>query len=143
MKTTVSIIKADIGSVGGHAVTHQLLKDKCNEYLSKAKEEGLLTDFYITNCGDDIDMIMTHTNGPDNEEVHKLAFDTFMAGAEVAKGLKLYGAGQDLLSDTFSGNIKGMGPGSAEIEFEERGSDPVFAYCCDKTEPGAFNLPLF
>lgn len=143
MKTTVSIIKADIGSVGGHAVTHQALKDKCNEMLSEAKESGLLTDFYITNCGDDIDMIMTHTNGEDNEEVHKLAFDTFMAGAEIAKELKLYGAGQDLLSETFSGNIKGMGPGSAEIEFKERGADPVFAYCCDKTEPGAFNLPLF
>lgn len=91
MKTTVSIIKADIGSVGGHAVTHQKLMDTCNAHLSKAKEEGLLTDFYITHCGDDIDMIMTHTNGPDNEEVHKLAFDTFMDGAEVAKGLKLYG----------------------------------------------------
>ena len=88
-------------------------------------------------------MIMTHTNGTDNEEVHKLAFDTIMAGAEVAKGLKLYGAGQELLSDTFSGNIKGMGPGSAELEFKERGSDPVFAYCCVKTEPGAFILPLF
>jgi fructose 1,6-bisphosphate aldolase/phosphatase len=143
MKTTVSIIKADIGSVGGHAVTHQALKDKCNENLSKAVEDGLLSDFYITNCGDDIDMIMTHTNGVDNSEVHELAFNTFMEGAEIAKKLKLYGAGQDLLSDTFSGNIKGMGPGSAEMEFEERGADPVFAYCCDKTEPGAFNLPIF
>ena len=37
MKTTVSIIKADIGSVGGHAVTHQALKDKCNEMLAQAK----------------------------------------------------------------------------------------------------------
>ncbi len=143
MKTTVSIIKADIGSIAGHAVPHQKLIDTCTEHLVEAKSEGLLTDYYITHCGDDIDMIMTHTNGVDNEEVHKLAFDTFMAGAEVARGLKLYGAGQDLLSDTFSGNIKGMGPGSAEIEFEERGADPVFAYCCDKTEPGAFNLPIF
>ena len=47
MKTTVSIIKADIGSVGGHAVTHQLLKDKCNEYLSKAKEEKAGDDFIV------------------------------------------------------------------------------------------------
>ena len=36
-----------------------------------------------------------------------------------------------------------MGPGIAEMEFEERPSDPVIVYCCDKTEPGAFNLPLF
>ena len=60
-----------------------------------------------------------------------------------ARELKLYGAGQDLLSDTFSGNIKGMGPGVAEMEFEERPSDPVLVFCCDKTEPGAFNLPIF
>ena len=32
----------------------------------------------------------------------------------------LYGAGQDLLKDSFSGNVKGMGPGVAEMEFEER-----------------------
>ena len=29
----------------------------------------------------------------------------------------------------------------AEMEFEERPSDPVLVFCCDKTEPGAFNLP--
>ena len=50
MKTTVSIIKADIGSVGGHAVTHQKLLDECDNHLSIAKEEGLLTDYYITHC---------------------------------------------------------------------------------------------
>ena len=66
-----------------------------------------------------------------------------MKATERARELKLYGAGQDLLSDTFSGNIKGMGPGVAEMEFEERPSDPVLIFCCDKTEPGAFNLPVF
>ncbi len=86
---------------------------------------------------------MTHQNGEENEEIHKLAWDTFIAATEVAKKLKLYGAGQDLLSDTFSGNIKGMGPGVAEMEFKERPSDPVVVFAMDKTEPGAFNLPLF
>ena len=28
---------------------------------------------------------------------------------EIARGLKLYGAGQDLLKDTFTGTVKGMG----------------------------------
>ena len=32
--------------------------------------------------------------------------ERFLEGTAVAKELKLYGAGQDLLSDTFSGNIK-------------------------------------
>lgn len=143
MKTTVSVIKADVGSVAGHVKAHSALIKTCDGMLAKAKEEELLTDYYITNCGDDIDLIMTHQNGEENEEVHKLAFDAFMEATKVAKNLKLYGAGQDILSDTFSGNIKGMGPGCAEMEFKERPSDPVFVFCCDKTEPGAFNLPIF
>jgi len=86
---------------------------------------------------------MTHQNGEENEEVHKLAWNAFLEATKLAKELKLYGAGQDLLSDTFSGNIKGMGPGVAEMEFKERPSDPVVVFACDKTEPGAFNLPIF
>lgn len=62
---------------------------------------------------------------------------------KVAKPMKLYGAGQDLLSDAFSGNVKGLGPGVAEIEFEERKSDPIVVFAADKTEPGAWNLPLY
>jgi len=57
--------------------------------------------------------------------------------------LKLYGAGQDLLKDAFSGNVKGMGPGVAEMEFEERRSDPMVVFAADKTEPAAFNYLLY
>jgi fructose 1,6-bisphosphate aldolase/phosphatase len=143
MKTTVSVIKADVGSIAGHGLAHPALLKKCEEILAKAKDEGLLEDYYVTNCGDDTELIMTHHNGEENEEVHELAWTAFTEATAVAKELKLYGAGQDLLSDTFSGNIKGMGPGCAEMEFKERPSDPVVIFCCDKTEPGAFNLPLF
>ncbi|GAH74455.1 unnamed protein product, partial [marine sediment metagenome] len=38
----------------------------------------------------------------------------------MARDLKLHGAGQDLLSDAFTGTVKGLGPGVAEMEFEER-----------------------
>ena len=58
---------------------------------------------------------MTHKHGRDAENIHKLAWNTFVACTEVAKELKLYGAGQDLLSDAFTGTVKGMGPGVAEI----------------------------
>jgi fructose 1,6-bisphosphate aldolase/phosphatase len=57
--------------------------------------------------------------------------------------MKLYGAGQDMLKDAFSGNVKGMGPGVAEMEFTERRGEPLIAFMMDKTEPGAFNLPIF
>ena len=55
----------------------------------------------------------------------------------------MYGAGQDLLKDAFSGNVKGMGPAVAELEFEERENEPFIFFAADKTDPGAYNLPLF
>ena len=143
VKTTISVIKADVGSVAGHGLAHPALLKKCEEILENAKEEELLMDYYVTNCGDDTELIMTHRNGEENEDIHKLAWHAFIEATKIAKELKLYGAGQDLLADTFSGNIKGMGPGVAEMEFKERPSDPVVIFACDKTEPGAFNLPIY
>ena len=66
-----------------------------------------------------------------------------MAGTKVAKEEGLYGAGQDLLKDSFSGNVKGMGPGVAEMEFEERPNEAFTVFAADKTEPGAFNYPIY
>ncbi len=142
-KITLSVIKADVGGYVGHSSIHQNLVDVAKEKLSKAKDQGMLIDFHVTRVGDDLELIMTHQRGVDNEEIHQLAWDTFVAATEEAKRLKLYGAGQDLLSDAFSGNIKGMGPGVAEMEFLERKSEPVIIFMADKTSPGAWNLPLF
>ena len=58
MKTTVSVIKADIGSVSGHCVAHPELMDICDEVLNEALEAGIIKDYYISRCGDDIDLIM-------------------------------------------------------------------------------------
>ncbi|NOZ25180.1 MAG: fructose 1,6-bisphosphatase [Nitrospirae bacterium] len=142
-KITLSVIKADVGGYVGHSSIHQNLVEIARERLGKAKERGDLTDFHVTRVGDDIELIMTHTRGVDNEEIHQLAWDTFVAATEEAKRLKLYGAGQDLLSDAFSGNVRGMGPGVAEMEFVERKSEPVIVFMADKTSPGAWNLPLY
>lgn len=143
MKTTVSIIKADVGGWPGHSTMHPALMDEAKKELEKAKKAGVITDFHVTYCGDDLELILAHNKGVDNKEVHTLAWNTFKAATEVAKSLKLYGAGQDLLSDAFSGNIKGMGPGVAELEFEERKSEPIICFLMDKTDPGAFNLPIY
>ena len=75
--------------------------------------------------------------------VHKLAWDAFISGTETAKEQGLYGAGQDLLADSFSGNVKGLGPAVAEMEFEERENEPFILFAADKTDPGAYNLPLY
>lgn len=143
VKTTVSIIKADVGSVAGHAVVAKPLFDIANKKLEEAKQNGIINSYYVFNAGDDLELLMTHNRGENDAEIHKLAWDTFMDGAKKAKNLKLYGAGQDLLLDAFSGNVKGLGPGVAEMEFQERGSDPVVIFAADKTEPSAFNYLLY
>lgn len=142
-KITLSVIKADVGGYVGHSSMHPDLMNAAEERLSNATEKDTLIDYHVTRCGDDLELIMTHTHGVDSERVHKLAWDTFVACTEVAKELKLYGAGQDLLQDSFSGTVRGMGPGVAEMEFEERKSEPVIVFMADKTSPGAWNLPLY
>ncbi|MFQ5573796.1 MAG: fructose 1,6-bisphosphatase, partial [Nitrosopumilaceae archaeon] len=141
MKITVSAIKADVGGVGGHTRPSDGLLDVVRKTVKNSGK--LLLDSYIGYCGDDIHIVMTHTKGVDNEEIHKLAWNAFEAGTKVAKEEGLYGAGQDLLKDSFSGNVKGMGPGVAELEFEERPNEAFTVFAADKTEPGAFNYPLY
>jgi len=142
-KITLSVIKADIGGYVGHSSMHQALLDKAAELLEEARQQNALVDFHISRVGDDLELIMTHRRGVEDAGIHKLAWDVFAACTEVAKGLKLYGAGQDLLADAFSGTIRGMGPGVAEMEFEERKSEPVLIFMADKTSAGAWNLPLY
>lgn len=142
-KITISVIKADVGGYVGHSSIHSDLIDRARERLSSALEKRLLIDFHVTRCGDDLELIMTHKRGLENTEVHELAWNTFLSCTEVAKELKLYGAGQDILKDAFTGTVKGLGPGVAEMEFEERKSEPVLIFMADKTSPGAWNLPLF
>ncbi len=142
-KVTLSVIKADVGGYVGHSSIHPDLMKTAEERLSNATEKGMLIDYHVTRCGDDLELIMTHPHGVDAENIHRLAWNTFVACTEVAKELKMYGAGQDLLSDAFSGNVKGMGPGVAEIEFEERKSEPIIIFMADKTSSGAWNLPLY
>ena len=143
MKITLSVIKADIGGYVGHSESHPDILAQAARSLTKAKQSGLLIDYYVTKCGDDLQLIMTHKMGEENEKIHKLVWDTFVEGTKLAKALKLYGAGQDLLADAFSGNIKGMGPGVAEMVIEERKSEPIIIFMADKTSAGSWNMPLY
>lgn len=143
MKVTLSVIKADIGGYVGHSTVHPECKDVAIKELEKARRTGLIIDYRVAHAGDDLNLIMTHKLGEDNKKIHKLSWDIFCHATEVAKKLKLYGAGQDLLKSTFSGNVKGMGPGVAELQMEERKSEPVIVFMADKTEPGAWNFPLY
>ena len=141
MKITVSVIKADVGGVGGHTKPSDGLLDTVKKTVENSKD--LLIDYYIGYCGDDVHIVMSHTKGVDNQQIHELAWKAFEAGTQTAKQEGLYGAGQDLLKDSFSGNVKGMGPGVAELEFEERPNEAFTVFAADKTEPGAFNYPFY
>jgi fructose 1,6-bisphosphate aldolase/phosphatase len=138
------VIKADVGSLSGHTTVHPKQIEVARQCLEAAQEKRVISDYHVTHCGDDLELIMTHTMGENNCAIHELAWNCFKEVTEkVSKPLKLYAAGQDLLSEAFSGNVRGMGPGVAELQFTERQSDPVLIFMADKTEPGAWNLPLF
>ena len=143
MKVTLTAIKADIGAIGGHTRPSNEVLKSFEESVKAGRENAGVIDYYIGYTGDDIHLLMTHTKGIENKEIHALAWDAFRAGTEVAKIQGLYGAGQDLLKDSFSGNVKGMGPGVAEMEFDERPNESFALFTMDKTEPGAFNYPFY
>ncbi len=142
-KITLSVIKADVGGWVGHSTCHPDMMALAREIVQKAVARGFLIDGQVLNVGDDAELIMTHERGENDAEVHKFAWDTFMELTALAKKMKLYGAGQDMLADAFSGNVKGMGPGVAELVFAERKSEPILIFMADKTSPGAWNLPLY
>jgi fructose 1,6-bisphosphate aldolase/phosphatase len=142
-KITLSVIKADVGGWVGHSTVHPDMMALARKIVQGAVDKGLLIDGQVLNVGDDIELIMTHRRGEEDPEIHEFAWNTFMELTGLAKKLKLYGAGQDMLADAFSGNVKGMGPGVAELCFVERKSEPIIIFMADKTSPGAWNLPLF
>ncbi len=142
-KTTISLIKCDVGSLAGHHIVPTPLFKIAEKNLKNATEKGLINSYYVFNAGDDLELLMVHDKGEHNHKIHEIAWNTFKEAADKALELKLYGAGQDLLKNAFSGNICGMGPGVAEMEIDERGADPIVVFAADKTSAGSFNYPLF
>ena len=110
---TISAIKADVGGVGGHTRPSQGMMGAARERLEEAVAEGRLLDYDLTHTGDDMCLLMTHRHGSDAAEVHDFAWGVFETATEVAQEEGLYGAGQDLLVDAPSGNVRGAGPGAA------------------------------
>lgn len=143
MLVTLSAIKADIGGYVGHSSSHPEIIEMAEEGMQRAKKTGMVIDYHVTRCGDDLQLIMTHEHGMNSGTIHEMAWNIFVDCTELARKLKLHGAGQDLLSDAFSGNVKGLGPGVAEMQFEEREAETVIIFMADKTASGAWNLPLY
>src|SRR3972149_6204198 len=77
MKITVSVIKADVGGIGGHTRPSDGLLGAVRKTVENSKD--LLIDSYIGYCGDDVHIVMTHTKGVDNQRIHELAWKAFEA----------------------------------------------------------------
>ncbi|MBN8944738.1 MAG: fructose 1,6-bisphosphatase [Rhizobiales bacterium] len=148
MRTTISVIKADVGSIGGHTMPSARMLDSVRHDVADAIDQGLIVDGFVCHTGDDICMIMSHRRGKGDADIHRFAWDAFLGATAIAKTYGLYGAGQDLLVDAPSGNLRGAGPGVAELEFDlleakHRQAESFMVLAADKCGPGAYNLPLF
>lgn len=146
-KLTVSILKADVGSIGGHTVPHPEMITEAKKRVEILVKKKGATDGFVTFTGDDISLIFSHEKGVGNKSIHNFAWNTFKAVTEVAKKLGVYGAGQDLLVDAPAGNLKGAGPAVAEIEFprlpDYRKAETLLVFTADKCGPGAYNFALW
>ncbi len=148
MKMTISVIKADVGSIGGHTQPTYKMIDAVKKRVKTAQNSQLILDGMVTFTGDDICIIMSHIKGINNAEIHIFAWDSFIEASRLADECGCYGAGQDLLVDAPSGNVRGAGPGVAELTFsfdrkEPRPAESFMIFAADKCGPGAYNLPLF
>lgn len=145
---TISVIKADVGSIGGHTRPSDDMLKAVKEMVQGAINSDTITDGFVSHTGDDIAIIMSHERGKDNSKIHRFAWDSLFNASQIAAKSGLYGAGQDLLKDAPSGNVRGAGPAVAEIEFsnvknKNRSAESFMLFAADKCGPGAFNLPLY
>ncbi|MBI2935343.1 MAG: fructose 1,6-bisphosphatase [Chloroflexi bacterium] len=151
MRITLSVLKADVGSIGGHTKPSKKMLAAVEARVQDAVKKGLLIDGFVSHTGDDIAILSSHQRGPTNPDVHQFAWNAFLEATAIARRYGLYGAGQDLLVDAPSGNIRGAGPAVAELEFEHnpvktnkvRPAESFMVLAADKCGPGAYNLPLF
>ena len=67
-KITVSVIKADVGSVVGHSRPHPSMLDTAKDVLKDVQKQGIIEDFYVTRVGDDINLYMTHYKGENHKD---------------------------------------------------------------------------
>ena len=141
----VKATKADVGGVGGHVVAAEEVKGVVARFVLENngyRGEPIFTSLMVTHAGDDVAVTGIMSERTPMEVVDELMWDALTEGAAKATELGLYGPGQDLIADAFTGNLRGAGPASVVLPLPVRPENPsqtIVASFADKTEPMAFN----
>jgi fructose 1,6-bisphosphate aldolase/phosphatase len=141
----VKATKADVGGVGGHVVAAEEVKGVVAKFVlenNSCHGEPIFTSLMVTHTGDDVAVTGIMSERVPMEVVDELLWDALSEGATKASELGLYGPGQDLIADAFTGNLRGTGPASIVLPLPVRPENPsqtVVASFADKTEPMAYN----
>src|SRR5881409_494203 len=109
----IKATKADVGGVGGHVVAADEVKSIIAKYVldnNSYRGEPIFTSLIVTHTGDDCAVTGIMAETVDMSVVDELMCDALQEGATKAAELGLYGPGQDLVADAFTGNLRGAGP---------------------------------
>ncbi|MGH7309898.1 MAG: fructose 1,6-bisphosphatase [Candidatus Rokuibacteriota bacterium] len=141
----VKATKADVGGVGGHVVAAEEVKSAVAKFVldnNVLRGEPMFTSLIVTHTGDDVAVTGIVAEGVDMSVIDELLWDALQEGTAKAAELGLYGPGQDLVADAFTGNLRGAGPASVVLPMpvrKDNASQTVLLSFADKTEPMAFN----
>ena len=141
----IKATKADVGGVGGHVVAADEVKSIMAKFVldnNGYRGEPIFTSFIVTHTGDDVAVTGIMSEATPMSVVDELMWDALQEGASKAAELGLYGPGQDLVADAFTGNLRGAGPATVALPFpvrKDNASQTVLVSFADKTEPMAFN----
>src|SRR5437879_2579730 len=141
----IKATKADVGGVGGHVVAADEVKSAIAQFV--LENHGfrwwpIFTSLLVVHTGDDVAVTGIMAETVDMTVVDELMWDALQLGADKAKELGLYGPGQDLVADAFTGNLRGAGPATVTLPFPVRKDNPsqtVLLSFADQTRPMAFN----
>ncbi len=141
----IKATKADVGGVGGHVVAADEVKSIVAKFVldnNGYRGKPMFSSLIVTHTGDDVAVTGILDESVDQSVVDELMWDALQEGASKAAELGLYGPGQDLVADAFTGNLRGAGPATVTLPFpvrKDNASQTVLLSFCDKTEPMAFN----
>lgn len=111
------------------------------ESLAEAVKAGSLHDARAELHGDALVLILAHSRGEADSEVHRLAWDALAAGAAVLRRFAP-DTGRGVVAEAFPGHLSGTGASSAELVLNERPTGPLVLLLGAGVAAGVFNLPL-